>query len=84
MNKGEIVWVKCSYVIPVIIPYDNCNEDFVIEDNGCPSTGIVGSALDSIKEMFDKKGCCWSCAFQGTNELVDPPKNEKELIELIK
>lgn len=64
------VKVRCSFVIEVEIA-DDLDPKFVIEENGCPGTGIVGSTLDAHMDKCDVDGVCWACALQGKNEIID-------------
>jgi hypothetical protein len=43
---------------------------FMIEENGCPGTGVVWSALSDHMEAHDEAGTCWACALEGKNEVV--------------
>jgi len=80
MKKGEIVWVECSYTVPVIVPYDDFPVDFMIEENSCPGTGLVGSALDQIIEKSDKDSSCWACLLHGKNSIVTAPDNSEKIL----
>lgn len=66
------ILVKCTFVIPVEVPDDpDYSVHFDIEDNHCPGTGLVGSALDEIMEKHREKSTCWACALQGKNEIIE-------------
>lgn len=66
--------VKCTLMVPVEVP-DHWKEDnhylFALEDNGCPGTSMVGTAIDEAIASGDETGICWACNFQGTNEVVE-------------
>ncbi len=74
-----IIKVRCSFVIDVEVPspeedpeYD---VEFDIEENHCPGTGRVGSALDAVMSSAEDLGVCWACNLRGKNEIVrDEPK----------
>lgn len=42
----------------------------MIEENGCPGTGLVGATLERIMDLHDIEGTCWACALQGDNKIV--------------
>ncbi len=65
-----IVRVQCTIVIDVEYPDDTEHPDFVIEENGCPGTGNVGSAIDRVIEDGEKRGVCWACNLQGENKIL--------------
>ena len=66
MEKAKIIWVKCSYILPVRVPdVDDYDEIFDIERNNCPASGRVGAMLDKIIEKFDDNGFCWGCYLSG-------------------
>lgn len=68
------VLVKCTLMVPVEVP-DHWKEDnhylFAIEDNGCPGTSFVGTAIQDMITHCDDKNICWACNFQGENEVVE-------------
>lgn len=68
--------VRCTYEIDIEIPdgSDMDNVRFSIEDNGCPGTGRVGSALDQHMQAQSEAGFCWACALGGKNEIVGEVK----------
>lgn len=74
-----IIYVKCSFIVPVEVPEDE--EDgydaiFDIEENHCPGTGLVGTAFDKAEtEARAREGFCWACALKGKNEIVDKDGN---------
>lgn len=63
------VKVRCTFEIEVNVE-DNENSYFFIEENGCPGTGIVGSALNKIIDKADKEHWCWACYLNGKNEII--------------
>jgi hypothetical protein len=65
------VKVRCTFVIEVDVPDENADiASFMIEENGCPGTGVVWSALSDHMEAHDEAGTCWACALEGKNEIV--------------
>ena len=63
------VLVRCSYEIEVELD-EKENPFFVIEENGCPGTGRVGSALTKHMEDCGARYICWSCSLNGKNEII--------------
>jgi len=61
--------VKCSFEIDVEVP-DGSDAGFVIEENGCPGTGVVGAAFDQHYKDCERRGVCWACALSGRNEII--------------
>jgi hypothetical protein len=43
---------------------------FQIEENGCPGTGVVGAAFDSIYEECKEASVCWACNLRGQNKIL--------------
>lgn len=82
----EIVWVKCTLIVPVVMPKEteDFSHVFYIEENHCPGTGNVGSAIEMIQKEWSKKGFCWACALQGENEIIDQPQYGERLLEMLK
>ena len=69
--ETRTISVKCTFVIPIQVPVDEeYDETFDIEENHCPGTGRVGSALTSHIEEFDKNHMCWACALDGKCEIL--------------
>jgi hypothetical protein len=67
------VRVRCSYVIEVELPDTQRNSAaWVIEENGCPGTGVVGAALDEQMRLHEEQSTCWACALGGQNQIIDP------------
>ena len=57
--------------VDIPLDWDDETTQFIIEENSCPGTGFVGSAFDKNREDLDKKNCCWACALQGENKIID-------------
>ena len=56
------------------------NLDWTIEENSCPGTGVVGSAIDSAI-AYGKDNCfCWACNLKGENKIIsiDGAENFKD------
>lgn len=54
--------------------HDDMDEDtfrFMIEENGCPGSGIVGAAIDRLIREADSKGVCWGCNVNGSVKVLD-------------
>lgn len=71
-DATRTIRVRCTFEIEVEVPVetdDYCAE-FMIEENGCPGTGVVGSALDRHIDDCNAKGICWACALGGENKIV--------------
>ena len=68
----RIVKVKATVYVDVEFPDDATDEHirFVLEENGCPGTGSVGSAIELKMIECEDRSTCWACAFQGENEVV--------------
>ena len=65
------VKVLCSFFVEVeLSDEDYERRHFIIEDNGCPATGIVGQALNDLMEWSEESGCCWACKASGQNRIV--------------
>ncbi len=64
------VRVQCTLLIDVEYPDDTAHPDFMIEENGCPGTGLVGSAIDRVIEDGEKRGVCWACNLMGENKII--------------
>lgn len=75
------ILVKCTIEIPVEVPEDdNYDMYFDIEDNHCPGTGIVGTAIEKVIKDGKENNWCWACALNGKNEIILSPlstPNEK-------
>lgn len=65
------ILVKCTFEIPIDVPDDpDYNMYFDIEENHCPGTGRVDSALNEIMEDCMKRSVCWACKLNGKNEII--------------
>ncbi len=65
------VKVLCSFFVEVEMTDDEyARRHFIIEDNGCPGTGVVGAAFEKAVEEHDEAGACWACALNGQNRIV--------------
>jgi hypothetical protein len=63
--------VRCTLEVEVEVPAND--DDFVrfqIEENGCPGTGAVGSAIDREIERGEELSVCWACNLRGENKIV--------------
>ena len=59
----KIAMVRCSFLLPVLIPDDpEWDAEFVLEENCCINTGMIGRELDDVQAAFD----CWACALPGS------------------
>lgn len=70
------VLVKCVVFVEVELP-DDADETFVIEENGCPGTGVVLPALEALIEKQHLSGVCLMCAAGSHNvveRILNPPK----------
>lgn len=66
------ILVKCEFLIPIEIDNDSRESvEFIIEENSCPGTGIVGATFDDIMHQHDKDGTCWACALQAKNTIME-------------
>lgn len=59
----RIIKVGVSFVIDVEVPDDMSDEtaSFMIEENGCAYTGLVGKALDQALASGLRTGTCPFC-----------------------
>lgn len=66
------VRVRCSFDVEVEYPDDTDLDAllFQIEDNGCPGTGQVGSAVEKLIELHESQSTCWACASRGNNKVI--------------
>jgi hypothetical protein len=61
--------VMCSFFVEVELTDEQYERRyFIIEDNGCPGTGIVGAAVQAAMDVDD--GFCWACRLAGQNRIV--------------
>ena len=83
-NKTAVIWVKCSYIVPVEIPDDDgYDEDFDIVENHCPGTGRVGQVFYEVMEYCDEDSTCWACLLLGENEIVEKPKGGDMILKYL-
>lgn len=61
--------MRCSFVVEVELP-DDADEIFMIEENGCPGTGVVGNAVEKLSIKHDESEFCEYCNCEGKNEIV--------------
>ncbi len=72
--------VRCSFVIDVEVPDDpDYDVEWDIEENHCPGTGLVGSAVEAVMNDAEGRGVCWACNLKGKNEIV---RDEPKIIEV--
>ena len=64
------VLVECRFEIWVDMADSDIDPYFDIEENHCPGTGRVGSALDECMERNDEASTCWACALNGSNKIL--------------
>lgn len=65
------VKVRCTFEIEVEVADDVENVHFMIEENSCPGTGVVGAELERLIEAHDIAGTCWACNLQGENKILE-------------
>lgn len=71
-NKKKTILVECTLIIPVEVPNDEeYDMYFDIEENHCPGTGYVGTALEKHIDEFNENGFCWACALKGECKIVE-------------
>jgi hypothetical protein len=49
---------------------DDADEEFYVEDNSCPGTGLVGIAVRELVEAQIHSVSCLFCAANGKNKIV--------------
>jgi hypothetical protein len=65
------VQVQCQFTIEVDAPDDpEYDARFDIEDNHCPGTGVVWTALSRHMDECEAAHICWACALGGKNKIV--------------
>ena len=70
------VKVQCTLIVEVDFPDGIEDKEgfggphFVIEDNGCPGSGIVGMEIEKVMREEESKSCCWACALHGKNKIL--------------
>jgi hypothetical protein len=65
------VKVECRFVIEVEIDMPIEELEFYVEENSCPGTGRVGSALEEHMAAHEAASTCWACALQGENKILE-------------
>jgi hypothetical protein len=63
------ITVQCTVEVVVELE-DDIDEEFMIEENSCPGTGIVGNAVDRAIEYGEEHGVCWACNLKGQNKIL--------------
>lgn len=73
MRKDKVqVRIRVSFDVEIAVPADWDDEQirFYVEENGCPGTGSVGSAVSEIVEKLhaeakksDEEHYCWACGW---------------------
>ena len=79
-KRERRVTVRVSFNVDIDVPdeWDENDIRFYVEENHCPGTGIVGSAVgeivaktNAIIEKSDREHICWACgAADGENKIV--------------
>lgn len=65
--------VRASFDVEIEVPaeWDDDMVRFYVEENGCPGTGAVGSAVvAAVEGRALDGGECWACARNGENAWV--------------
>lgn len=65
------ILVECKFEIWVDYADSDNDPYFDIEDNHCPGTGLVGSAVDACMEEHEAQPTCWACALNGSNKILE-------------
>lgn len=66
------VIVECTLRVEVERPGgDEVNDEFVIEENACPGTGVVGRAIMQAIADGVRNNECWACKLGGVNKIVE-------------
>lgn len=65
------VRVACTVFVEVEIPDDTVDPERLIEETGCPGTGVVGAAIDAAIEKGEAAGTCWACDLSGENTVLE-------------
>ena len=76
----KTIKVRCILDIDVEVPSDMDDHQlqFAIEENSCPGTSWVGSAIRNHMEKFDEGSYCWACALNGTNMILQNRVSDHE------
>lgn len=64
------VRVRCSFEVDIELD-DDVDPWFCIEDNGCPGSGPVGTAVEEVIARGHEDGYCWACKRAGENVIVE-------------
>jgi len=67
------ITVQCTLQV-VVEMEDHIDAEFMIEENSCPGTGIVGNAVADAIEYGDEHGVCWACNLRGENKIISIEK----------
>jgi hypothetical protein len=63
--------IRVTLDVPVDMPDDwDGNPTFYFEENGCPGTGAVGSALEKAIQHGHDTNTCWACNMGGENRII--------------
>lgn len=76
-GQGEEVMKKVTVAATLIVEVmleDDDNEVFIIEDNGCPGTGIVSIAIDKLMEKYANSNVCEMCNAGCENKILKVEK----------
>jgi len=66
------VKVMCTFFVEVELDEDEYKRrHFIIEDNGCPGTGVVWHELNKVMDECDEQGICWACMLGGQNRIIE-------------
>lgn len=66
----KTIKVRATVVVEVQLS-DDSDEHFIIEENSCPGTGVVGSAITAAIAHGDETSTCWACALSGENHIIE-------------
>ena len=81
-EPARTVRVRCTFELDVEVPADATDDEvqFMLEENSCPWTGPVGSALDAAIERAEQTSTCWCCP-AGSNKVVcfRPPVSQRPI-----
>lgn len=65
------VRVLCSLIVEVEMDDDDYERrHFIIEENSCPGTQLVGRAIQDAIDKGEEDGTCWACALSGQNRII--------------
>lgn len=63
--------VLCQVIVEVELSDEAYQRrHFIIEENGCPGTGVVGAAIDQAIADGDDTSLCWACKLSGNNMII--------------